>query len=219
MSSFTGQDKVLYDKGKQVTSEFIDDLNSRHALKMHVTLEEDAITSKIMDRINSTMTTRHKLESLVTSATVKQFSVEVGKFGLTEADIMNAYGSMMISEILDAYELFKKHLLIVIDKPVLSITGKEALGGLIHKIEQSGITHRFDECMDREIRNAIGHGSYWFENNEFYYVVDPTLRRTKKLTLGELLIKKIEVQRFGQAFMDMAYTKIAQLKASSSSSP
>lgn len=215
MSELKGKDKEIYEKGRQVTYDFIDELHSKKALKMHVTLEEDAITEKIRNRINSTATTRHKLESIITSETVKKFSVVMGEFGLSEQDIMNAYGSMMISEIFDGYELFKKYLLIIIDKPSLSITGKEALGSLISKLEQNGIKHRFDECMDREIRNAIGHGSYWFENNEFYYVIDPTLKKTKKITLAELLIKKIEVQRFTQSFIDNAFAKIVQLKDNS----
>lgn len=182
---------------------------------MYVTVEEDALTEKVLNRVNSTTKTRSKLENLITSENLTKFNEAIKQFGFTEQDIMNAYGAMLVQEILDANELFKKYLLVVLDKTSLSLTGKEPLGSLLHKLEKNGIKHGFDECIDKELRNAIGHGWYWFENNIFYYVVDPDLKKTKNLTLGELFIKKIEVQLLTKCFIDNAFARVLELKKSS----
>lgn len=208
------KDKEIYEKCKTVTIECINELHRNNVLKMEVTLEEDAFTSKVMDRINSTAKSRSKLESLVTSDKANDFLKAIEPFGLSENDIMNIYGSTMVLEILDAYELFKKYLLITLDKDELVLTGKEPLGSLLARLSQRGINNRFDECMDKELRIALAHGSFWFENNKFYYVVDPTLKRTKSLSLGELFIKMREVQLFAKSFLENSFPRIAEIKKS-----
>ncbi|MGI0073535.1 MAG: hypothetical protein ACREA3_06965 [Nitrosotalea sp.] len=102
--------------------------------------------------------------------------------------------------------------IIQVEEQPLIRQNPEPLGLLLKKLSQNRINYRFDECMDKELRIALAHGSFWFENNKFYYVVDPTLKRTKSLSLGELFIKMIEVQLLAKAYLENCFPRILEIK-------
>lgn len=118
------------------------------------------------------------------------------------------YQSLFIVGILGAYELFKKYLLMTLNKNSLNLTGKESLGQLLYKLKNKNIIYGFDEFLDKDLRNALSHDWYWFSKNIFYYTIDPDLKRTKSLSLGELMIKKITIEIFTNSFMNNASERI-----------
>jgi hypothetical protein len=205
-------DVELYEKRKQVVIDFINKLHDKTFLKMIVTSEEDALIDKVRNRVNSTGSSVNKLEEIITSDKYEEFQQCLDKFGILQSDTMNIYGELFVHQILETYELLKKYLMVVLKKDELELSGKEPLGSLLCKLEKKEIKHRFDECMDKEIRNVIGHGWYWFENNKFYYIVDPSLKKIKSLSLAELFIKMREVSLFLAAFLDNAFQRVLELK-------
>jgi len=182
------KDREINQKSKQVTFSFIDELHEKEHLKMHVTIEEDILTEMIFTRLNSTNTSLMKLEDLIVSKDLEKLKKHVFELGLADVDIMNMYQSLFIVGILGAYELFKKYLLMTLNKNSLNITGRESLGQLLYKLKNKNIIYGFDEFLDKDLRNALSHDWYWFSKNIFYYTIDPDLKRTKSLSLGELMI-------------------------------
>jgi len=179
------------------------------SLKQRVSMVE-----KILDRINSEGVSIEKLELLITSQNFTNFVKAVNPFGIITQDILNYYSGLLAHQILDIFELFKKYLLVILDKPSLSLNGKEPLGKLLNILESKGIDHHFDQFMDADLRNVLGHGWYWFENNEFNYIVDPKLKRTKTKTLGQLFVDMRCVSLLTASFIDNAFPSIVEIKKS-----
>lgn len=115
-------------------------------------------------------------------------------------------------QILDIFELFKKYLIITLDVQKLGLKGNPSLGTILNQLESKKVNHRFNEIINKDLRNALGHGWYWWEKSEFYYTVDPTLKRTKKLTLGELYVITRKTALLTRAFIDNAFTRIVEIK-------
>lgn len=206
------KDIEVYEKGKEASINFINELNKKGFLKKYITPEEDALIKKVLDRINSEGQSLAKLERLITSKNFNDFTNSVSHFGISVQDIMNYYSGLLTHQILDIFELFKKYLMTTLDKSVLSLTGNEPLGRLLWILEQKGINHEFDQFMDKDIRNSLGHGWYWFENNIFNYVIDPQLKRTKTKTLGELFIEMRRASLLTASFIDNAFERILEIK-------
>jgi len=206
------KDLEIYEKGKQATIDFIDEINNKGFLKKYVTPEEDALIKKVLDRVNSEGQSLTKLENLITSKKFNDFTNSVSAFGISSKDIMNYYSGLLTRQILDVFELFKKYLMVTLDKSSLSLSGNEPLGKLLWILEQKGVVHHFEQFMNKDIRNALGHGWYWFSNNVFYYITDPQLKRTKSKSLGELFVEMRCVSLLTASFIDNAFERVLEIK-------
>jgi len=144
---------------------------------------------------------------------LKKVSECFGMLGFDENKIMMMYGSLLVSVILESFELFKKYLMMTID-PRLKLNFQNPLGKILYELKKNGIEHRYDECMDIDIRNAISHGWYWWSDNKFVYNLDKTLQRTKEIHLGELFMKHREVELLLISFLDNAFQRILEIKKS-----
>lgn len=213
-SQLKNKDLEIYEASKQKTKSFIDQLNQKKLLRDWITPEENALVETVLDRINEEGISIAKLERIIGTEKVHEFVQSLTKFGIDTQDIMNYYSGLLVHQILDINELFKKYLVPSLDKKALSLTGKESLGQLLFKLEQVGIDHGFYEFLDKDLRNALGHGWYWFKNNRFYYVVDPELKRTKDLSLGELFIKMRKTALLTKGFADSAFERMGEIKQS-----
>jgi hypothetical protein len=206
------KDIEIYEKSKQITNNFIDELNKKGFLKKYVTPEEDALNSKIMDRINAEAKSIVKLEKIFHDNKYQPFLDDIKKHDITEIDVMNYYMALLTHQVLDIFELFKKYLVITLDKEKLELKGNPSLGTILNHLESKKVNHRFDEIINKDLRNALGHSWYWWEKSEFYYTVDPTLKRTKKLTLGELYVITRKTALLTRSFIDNAFARIVEIK-------
>lgn len=103
-----------------------------------LTIEEDVLTEKIIERLNSTNTSLWKLEHTIDSvnfAKLKQF----GNLGFSEINTVNMSQSLFVVGIFGGYELSRKYLLMTLDRKSFSLTGKEGLDQLIYKLENKQI--------------------------------------------------------------------------------
>ena len=213
------KDIEIYQKSKQITIEFIDELNKKAFLKEHVTLEEDALTKKVLDRVNSEAKSIAKLEKLFNENKIQSLFDDVLKHGIDQNDIMNYYMGLLAHQILDVFELFKKYFVIALAKEQLELRGNPALGRIFNQLERKNVKHRFFEIIDMDLRNALGHGWYWWQNSKFYYTTDPDLKRTRDMTLGELFVKIRQTSLFTRAFTDNAFERIIEIKRNKSNVP
>jgi len=205
------KDREIYERSKEITINFIDRLNEKGIMRKWITPEEHALVERVMDRINLEGESLTKLEQIITSTKLPKFEEVLNQFEILERDIMNYYAGLLIQQILDIFELFKKFLFASIDKDKASLTGKEALGTLLLRLKQKKIHLEFDEFLDLDLRNALGHGWHWFENNKFHYVVDPELKRTKIISLADLFIKMRQIALLNRAFADHAFARMAEI--------
>jgi len=206
------RDNEVYENGKIITISFINKLYSKNCLRMKITLEEDALIEKITERLNSTNTTLAKLESTIDSEKFSKLNEFMTSLDFLEKDIMNMYQSLFLVGILGTYEIFRKYLLTTLDRTGLKIQGNEGLGTIMKKLKDKKINHSLTKYLDIDLRNALGHDWYWVKNNEFYYTTDPNLKRTKSLSLGELMVKKREVELFTRSFTDNAFEEVLRIK-------
>lgn len=213
------KDIEIYQKSKQITIEFIDELNKKGFLKEHVTLEEDALTKKVLDRVNSEAKSIAKLEKLFNENKIQSLFDDVLKHGIDQNDIMNYYMGLLAHQILDVFELFKKYFVIALAKEQLELRGNPALGRIFNQLERKNVKHRFFEIIDMDLRNALGHGWYWWQNSKFYYTTDPDLKRTRDMTLGELFVKIRQTSLLTRAFTDNAFERIIEIKRNKSNVP
>ena len=181
---------------------------------MTVTLEEDALTELVMKRVNLSAEVINLFDLRLISENWNLFKTEMEKFEFTGPHILHAYVTLLCHQILDNYELFKKYLMMILDKEKLSLSGKEPLGTILYKLKQNKIENRLQECLNLELRNSIGHGWHWVKNNEFNYISDPELRRTKSLTFGEFLIIVRRSYLWTYCFMNTAFDRILSLRNS-----
>ena len=79
-----------------------------------------------------------KLDKLIASDKYEQFVEQTSKFGIENKDVLNYYSGLLMHQLLDTFELFKKYLLTTLDKVALSLDGRESLGGLLYKIKKKG---------------------------------------------------------------------------------
>src|SRR5207245_9294001 len=106
MSHIDSKDVEIYERDKKITIEFIDEIFKKHALKIYITPEEDALTEKVTRRANLTAEIRFKLESIITQGNFDKFKESIKDFGFVHDDIMIIYANILVQEILDSYETF-----------------------------------------------------------------------------------------------------------------
>ncbi|GKS67854.1 hypothetical protein YTPLAS73_14010 [Nitrosarchaeum sp.] len=212
MDNLTPKETEIYSDFKKIILELVDNLYKQNALKMNVTLEEDALTELVMKRVNLSAEVINLFDLRLKAENWDLFKTEMEKFEFTEPHILHAYVTLLCHQILDNYELFKKYLMIILDKKGLHLSGTEPLGIILRKLEQNKIENHLQECLNLELRNSIGHGWHWVKNNEFNYVSDPELRKTKSLTFGEFLIIVRQSYLLTYCFMNTAFDRILNLR-------
>jgi hypothetical protein len=206
------KDREIFNQFRAITIHFIDELNEKGFLRKQITIEEEILTEIITERVNTDASSIFKLEQLFTSNKQDSFFTDVSKYDILKSDIMNYYMIAFTHQLLDIIERFKKYLLITLDKEAIGLRDNPTLGDIFTKLEHKKIKHGFDEIIDNKLRNALGHGSYYWKNNEFCYIVDSQYKRTKTLTLGELFVITRKIALVANAFNSIAFDKILEIK-------
>ena len=83
------KDLEIYEKAKKDSIGFIDQLNEKGFLKKYITLEEDALTKKVLDRVNLENASLMKLEKLIISGRFDDFVESAKVFSISKQDVMN----------------------------------------------------------------------------------------------------------------------------------
>ena len=102
--------------------------------------------------------------------------------------------------------------MVTIDQEKLNVNYQQPLGTILIELKKNETDHKFDECMDKDIRNAIAHGWYWWDNDKFVYTNDKKLKNTKEISLGELFIKHREISLLLSAFNENAFELVLKIR-------
>lgn len=182
------KDKQLYKKYKKIIIALINDLNKKHLLKKPHGGDKDIL--RIMRRMNDSGEAINNLYHLIEPKIWPKFVKDMKKYKLTEPNLLNIYITLTVHQMLDLYELLKKLILSILERKKhksVRISGKETLGGILDKINVIMPGNKFDGCIDKKLRNALGHGWYWIENDKFYYKTTNGL--ILNLSFGEFYVK------------------------------
>ncbi|QUC64860.1 hypothetical protein NsoK4_00820 [Nitrosopumilus sp. K4] len=206
------KDYEIFTKFKQVTIDFIDEIYEKGFLRKQFTEEEEVLTEIITERINVEAQSIAKLEQLMISEQRDLFFSDCKKYGILEIDVMNYYMASYTHQLLDIIERFKKYLLATLDKQAIGLRDNPTLGDIFTKLEHKKISHNFDEIMDNKLRNALGHGSYYWKNSTLHYTIDPEYKRTRTLSLGELYVITRKIAVVSNAFNSVAFDRILEIR-------
>lgn len=182
------KDKQLYKKYKKIIITLINDLNQKHLLKKPHSGDKDIL--RIIRRMNDSGEAINNLYHLIEPKIWPKFVKDMKKYKLTEPNLLNIYITLTVHQMLDLYELLKKLILSILERKKhksVRISGKETLGGILDKINVIMPGNKFDGCIDKKLRNALGHGWYWIENDKFYYKTTNGL--ILNLSFGEFYVK------------------------------
>lgn len=66
--------------------------------------------------------------------------------------------------------------------------------------------------LNLELRNAIGHGKWFIENQQFCYEVKSPEKGIKKLSITELFVLQMELKEFVTVFYEEGFEYAAIIK-------
>ena len=66
--------------------------------------------------------------------------------------------------------------------------------------------------LNLELRNAIGHGKWYIENQQFCYEGKSPEKEIKKLSIGELFVLQMELKEFVTVFYEEGFHYAAIIK-------
>ena len=182
------KDYEVFTEFKEETINFIDTIYQKGFLRKTFSKEEEIFLEIFTEQSNAEAKSIFKLEEFLLASNNKAFFKDVEKHGLGLPDLMNIYKVSLAYQLFDIIERFKKYFLAVLDKKSIGLSSNPTLGEIFAKLKHQKINHKFGDVFDVNLRNAIGHFSYYWEKTDFCYIVDPEYRRTRKLTLGELFV-------------------------------
>lgn len=129
-----------------------------------------------------------------------EFFQATAKYGLTKETIPYLYFAMLYGKYLMETEQMKASLLMIL-KPKEPIREDLTLGQLMDAIKSKKVApkngqklielkmpNKEDILIDVELRNAVAHGLFWFENKEVHYCPKPE-HKPKQISLGKFLLK------------------------------
>ena len=207
-------------KYKKISINFVDQMHNKNFLRSEFDNRDD-IFEKVMKRLNITGQSFGKLFEIITSKNYSDFKNTMNNFQLIETDIMIIFTSLFAHLLLEEYEFLKNSILFLIKKETYDVTndgkkkkidGSESLGLLLSKLQE--ITHNDDikNNLNLELRNAIGHGKWYIENQQFCYEGKSPEKEIKKLSMGQLFVLQMELKEFVTVFYEEGFQYAAIIK-------
>lgn len=115
----------------------------------------------------------------------------------------------MLGNLLICYEsLIKLPLLFFLDEKC-GITKKMALGKLLEKLQaiSPSFVKEINSMIDKNLRNAIAHGTLWLEKDGLHYATTSYLEEEKVQSFKELQIEMRRISIIGKAFVHVIRQK------------
>jgi hypothetical protein len=138
-------------------------------------------------------------EASIERANFNDLKNDIGKYGITERDMMSIYVSLILNQFLLMYAYLGNVLVSLLKGTKIGsqrIRGIETLGTLLAAIETVTAVKLKGTVIDEKFRNALGHGWYWVQNDQIHYYTDGTLKNELTLSIAELFIKQRKLWHF-----------------------
>lgn len=211
--------RELEEKYTKITVDFVNSLHTKEFLKLKFDTS-DAHIEKILLRLVSTNESFGKLYHKVSELDqFPPFATAMKPFGFEETDIMNIFMGLFAHIILEEFEFLKTAMLMITEKKQFGvykngnpkiITGKETLGKLLDKYDEIIPDNKIKNNINNELRNAIGHGKWWIQNNNFCF--EDKTKELEQYDLPQLLIEVIQLSTFLRCFYEKGFARAIQIK-------
>lgn len=137
---------------------------------------------EISGKVKEENLTFHKIDKIFADQNkLKLFLQNMNSFGLTEPDVMRWYSHFMVEYALAYIEYCRRYFLEMLDHN-RQIGGRRIsfntpIGTLLTAIENQFNFPDVQQLFPRQLRNVLGHASWWWDNGEFVFRQNGVLHR------------------------------------------
>ena len=150
-------------------------LHSWHELGLLLEDQYDSISDKILARNESILSLLKKFNGKIENDLVN-FKTNMEKLGFSVEDMMWNHLVIMSQLALAQSEALKRFLISILDKQKIFKNGNRKFyeyGYLIKELSNKITDPKFRKCFEDifnvELRNALAHDDWWFENRKFVF--------------------------------------------------
>jgi hypothetical protein len=132
----------------------------------------------------------------------KQILSDLYAKGFKVENIPDQYGAVMCHMYQVTAERLKLHMVMLIDFSKLNLVDadEKPLGPIIKKLKENFSDNKFVNFLSTEIRNAVTHYSYYFENGKLYLCGGHFDQSPKELDLSKFIIETKKLSILTESF-------------------
>jgi len=212
MGKFPATEK-LYEEYKQKITSLVNELDDRNLLKLENHEISDLYLDKVLERITLSGIVLDKWQDIITEGRFQEFLDITKQFKLINQDITHTYGSMLIQHILDITETVRNILLVLIDIEKLNpkIKKTDALGTLLNRLDENSL-FQLKDIFNEELRIALAHAKWYFQNNVFYFKADKPKEEIKSYSIAEMMKAHHNIALFLRCLNDVGLVSAIKIR-------
>lgn len=211
--------RELEEEYSKIAINFIDSLHAKNFLRLQFDSSDEHIT-KILLRLTSTNESFVKLFDTVSKLDrFPPFATAMNEFGFKEEDIMKIFMGLFAHVMFEEFEFLKTIMLMITEKKQYgidkngrpkAITGNETLGQILYKYDEIISDNRIQDNLNNDLRNVLGHGKWWIQNNKFCF--ENKRGVLEQYDLPQLLREAIHLSTFLMCFYNKGLARATQIK-------
>jgi|GEM_PF-4285758 len=207
------KEKQFIEEVKKIWQDLLSELKTNNYLRRNFepeTINEFILSSVLQDHISEAFNALNSLFEPNQKVPEEFFNATM-KYNLTRETIPYIYFGLLCGKYLMETEQMKATLLMILEKKG-QVKEDLTLGQLIHslKIIAPKNSQKLIELktidgnilIDVELRNSIGHGSFWIQNKLVTYKIK-SRQKPKQITTGEFLLKTINQNLATKALIEV----------------
>ena len=203
----------LYGEYTQKITSLVNELENRNLLKLENYEQSDLYLDKVLARISLSGTVIDKWQDIITEGRFQEFLEITKQFELNGQDITHTYGTMIILQILDITETIRNILLVLIDVEKLNpkINKTDTLSTLLKKLNENSL-FQLKDIFNEELRIALAHAKWYFQNNVFYFKVDKPKEEIKSYSIVDMFKAHHNIALFLRCLNDVGLVYAIQIR-------
>jgi len=210
----TDRERKEFDHAKQVFEELLDDFDARGLLRKRTPQDQRERLAKMWSQSRQFGQAFNAMFKIFDNVErVKSFASRNNIDGINEDVLTGSLLNQTIGLFLYDVEMVFKTSLIFFLKEKEGLKKRMELGRLLKVIKKisPSIGLKIEPLIDLEIRNALAHGSFWFESGgEAYIAEDSHLENPKNLKFFEFLIRVKKQNIVAHALIEVLLKKVNQ---------
>ena len=201
-----------FEEAKAIFTELMDNLHSKDKLRKGIGRYEREKLAKMWALSRQIGIALNKTMNIFDPEKLQKFEIANREFNLTAQNLTDSLINQMIGFFLYNIEVVLKFSLLFFIKKDPPFRTKMTIGELIRavEIECPTIAPDFKELIDVDIRNALAHGSFWFERPNICFTRDLEFSSTTGIPFHEFWIRTKKQNIRAHALTEVLYEKINQ---------
>lgn len=204
----TEEERRISQESASLFGQFLDDLKTKNLLRRTTDEEKE----RLLSILRSTWEFQGAFNEMAKQFDIRRFHNFIAKTGLTEETLVYSFVNQLLGNLLICYEsLIKLSLLFFVDDKS-GITKSMTLGKLLSKLKNisPSFFEKLNPRINRDLRNALAHGSFWLEKDGLHYVKNGYLEEERTIPLSELRDETRKASIIGRAFIHVISRKVKQ---------